>query len=73
MQMCTNHQKRKHYSEEQALRWMIQVAKGLKYLHSTKPQVIWRDAKLENILMRRKFCTVVTPILDSEELFGKGS
>ncbi|KAK9918800.1 hypothetical protein WJX75_007031 [Coccomyxa subellipsoidea] len=51
-QMCTHHLRKKHYSEAQALQWAIQIAKGLKYLHAAKPTVIWRDAKLENILMR---------------------
>ncbi|CAK0785797.1 hypothetical protein CVIRNUC_009008 [Coccomyxa viridis] len=52
-QMCHAHTKRKHYSQEQALEWMIQIAKGLRYLHTSKPKVVWRDAKLENILMRK--------------------
>ncbi|CAL8471285.1 g10827 [Coccomyxa elongata] len=52
-QMCTNHLRKKYYSEIQALHWAIQIAKGLKYLHTAKPMVIWRDAKLENILMRK--------------------
>lgn len=38
-QMCTNHLRKKHYSEIQALQWAIQIAKGLKYLHTAKPMV----------------------------------
>ncbi|KAK9918987.1 hypothetical protein WJX75_008520 [Coccomyxa subellipsoidea] len=52
-QMCTNHLKKKYYSEAQALQWAIHIAKGLNYLHTARPKVIWRDAKLENILMRK--------------------
>lgn len=37
--MCTNHLKKKYYSEAQALQWAIHIAKGLKYLHSAKPKV----------------------------------
>ena len=51
-QMQTSHLRRRHYSQEQGLAWMVQVAKGLKYLHSARPMVVWRDGKLENILMR---------------------
>lgn len=39
LQMCTNHLKKKHYTEAQALQWAIQIAKGLRYLHSAKPKV----------------------------------
>ena len=38
--MCHAHTKRKHYSQEQALEWMIQIAKGLRYLHTSKPKVL---------------------------------
>jgi len=37
--MCTNHLKKKHYTEAQALQWAIEIAKGLRYLHSAKPKV----------------------------------
>ena len=40
VQMCHAHTKRKHYSQEQALEWMIQIAKGLRYLHTAKPKVL---------------------------------
>ena len=33
------HHARKHYSQEQALEWIIQIAKGLRYLHTSKPKV----------------------------------
>ena len=33
------HHARKHYSLEQALQWITQIAKGLRYLHTSKPKV----------------------------------
>lgn len=39
------------YSFTDALRWMIQLAEGLAYLHSHKPLIIHRDLKLENCLL----------------------
>lgn len=39
------------YTYCDALRWFLQIAKGLKYLHSVNPMVIHRDLKLENILL----------------------
>ena len=38
-QMGHAHHARKHYSQEQALAWIIQIAKGLRYLHTSKPKV----------------------------------
>jgi hypothetical protein len=37
--MCTNHLKKKYYSEAQALQWAIHIAKGLNYLHTARPKV----------------------------------
>ena len=37
LQMTTSHLHKKHYSQEQGLRWLIQIAKGLKYLHTARP------------------------------------
>ena len=89
LQMCRTHTKHKYYSQKQALEWIMQIAAGLKYLHTLRPkvvlsiqtisvlqsmhsshtaqgfgpfasdnasltQVVWRDAKLENILLRSK-------------------
>ena len=34
------------------VRWMIEMAQGLKYLHQCQPMVIHRDLKLENILLQ---------------------
>jgi serine/threonine protein kinase len=42
---------KKLYSKLDALRWMIQIAKALKYMHSAKPKVIHRDLKLDNVLL----------------------
>lgn len=42
------------YTSQEALRWMINVAEGMMYLHSvveTKPMIIHRDLKLENIML----------------------
>ena len=40
LQMGHAHHARKHYSQEQALEWIIQIAKGLRYLHTSKPKVL---------------------------------
>ena len=39
------------YTLEDAVRWLLGIAQGLKYLHNCQPMVIHRDLKLENILM----------------------
>ena len=39
------------YRLEDAVRWLVGIAQGLKYLHQCQPMVIHRDLKLENILM----------------------
>eukprot|EP00884_Botryococcus_braunii_P003104 jgi/Botrbrau1/12795/Bobra.117_1s0014.1 len=40
------------YNNASALAWTRHVAEGLRYLHNAKPQVVHRDLKLENVLMR---------------------
>ena len=40
------------YRMQDAVRWMIEMAQGLKYLHQCQPMVIHRDLKLENILLQ---------------------
>lgn len=50
-QMCTTG--RRVYSSTQALRWALQIAKGLRYLHKSKPKVIHRDLKMENVLLKQ--------------------
>lgn len=40
------------YRTADAVRWLLQVAQGLKYLHRAQPQVIHRDLKLDNILLK---------------------
>lgn len=39
------------YSYDDAFRWLIQIAKGLAYLHGSNPKVIHRDLKMDNILL----------------------
>ncbi|GAB4820768.1 hypothetical protein N2152v2_007814 [Parachlorella kessleri] len=39
------------YTDTVALRWALQIAEALAYLHSRRPKVIHRDLKLENVLL----------------------
>lgn len=43
----------KVYTNSQAVKWCIQIAKGLRYLHKAKPKLIHRDLKMENVLLNR--------------------
>ncbi len=40
------------YSYADALAWAEEVADGLAYLHSYNTQIIHRDVKLDNVLLR---------------------
>lgn len=51
-QMCQN--RRRLYTNLQAMEWFLQLAKGLRHLHTSKPRVIHRDLKMENILMKKR-------------------
>jgi len=51
-QMC--HPEALLYSHQDALRWCIQIAEALAYLHAASPMVIHRDLKPENILLKGK-------------------
>lgn len=42
---------KKLYSDADALRWCMQLASALNYLHSAKPLVVHRDLKLDNCLL----------------------
>lgn len=41
------------YTYADACAWAEEVADGLAYLHSYNPQIIHRDVKLDNVLLRR--------------------
>ncbi|CAD7700513.1 unnamed protein product [Ostreobium quekettii] len=39
------------YTKEQAVQWLLQVARALHALHSATPKILHRDVKAENILL----------------------
>eukprot|EP01025_Chloroclados_australasicus_P054398 TRINITY_DN6446_c0_g1_i2.p7 TRINITY_DN6446_c0_g1~~TRINITY_DN6446_c0_g1_i2.p7 ORF type:complete len:179 (+),score=28.54 TRINITY_DN6446_c0_g1_i2:683-1219(+) len=41
----------KHYTFQDAFRWLLQIAEAIAYLHAQKPIVMHRDLKPENILL----------------------
>lgn len=47
----------KIYSTKDALRWSTQVASALAYLHNSKPMLIHRDLKPDNIMLTRDHAT----------------
>jgi serine/threonine protein kinase len=55
------------YTQADALRWCISIAKALNYLHSANPKVIHRDLKLDNVLL-----TDTNPALASAKLADFG-
>lgn len=44
----------KLYSDTDALRWSIQIATAVDYVHSANPKVVHRDLKLDNCLLTDK-------------------
>jgi len=47
---------RKTYSNAQAIRWALDVATALEYLHMRSPAIFHRDVKLTNILCTKDEC-----------------
>lgn len=45
---------KKLYTKGDALRWSIQMARALAYLHDCRPKVLHRDLKLDNVLLSHK-------------------
>jgi serine/threonine protein kinase len=48
------------YSQADALRWCISIAKALHYLHTANPKVIHRDLKLDNVLLTDRDVSLAT-------------
>lgn len=46
-----NKQEKGYFPEKQALKYILQIIKALKYLHSQNPPVLHRDLKPENVLL----------------------
>jgi serine/threonine protein kinase len=44
----------KLYSDADALRWSIQIASAVDYMHTANPKVVHRDLKLDNCLLTSK-------------------
>ena len=42
------------YTYANGVKWAIQIAEGLAYLHAHRPMIIHRDVKLDNILLTGK-------------------
>eukprot|EP00803_Ostreobium_quekettii_P008886 evm.model.scf_1873.1 EVM.evm.TU.scf_1873.1 scf_1873:705-7546(-) len=50
-EMQAKHHSHQKYTLLQAADWMLDVARGMAYLHNAEPVVIHRDLKLENIML----------------------
>ena len=62
-QMITPH--RPLYTNADALRWCLGLAKALNYLHTAKPKVIHRDLKLDNVILSdKKFSVAQAKLAD---------
>ncbi|CAG9466881.1 unnamed protein product [Pedinophyceae sp. YPF-701] len=58
-------QDREFYTIADALRWMLDIAEGLAYLHNVSPAVIHRDLKPENVLLdTRKASEATAKLVD---------
>lgn len=48
------------YNDADVLRWALDIAKALNYLHTRQPMIIHRDLKLENVLLDEHWNIKVT-------------
>jgi len=46
------------------IRWALEIADGMRYMHSFEPPVIHRDLKSPNILLKREGSEITTKISD---------
>ena len=50
------------YTTDEAVRWCLQIAEGLAYLHAQRPVIVHRDLKLENCLLTgAALCLISVP------------
>jgi len=55
------------YTSQEALAWMVHVAEGMQYLHNvsdSKPMIIHRDLKLENIMLSPEASGTIAKLVD---------
>lgn len=50
----------REYNDSDVLRWALDIAKALNYLHTRQPMIIHRDLKLENVLLDEHWNCKVT-------------
>lgn len=71
LQMVSRRARRHGYNDCQALAWMQQVAAGLVYLHGSNPQIIYRDLKLENIVLKSVSLRMLKPAYDAKDILSE--
>jgi len=47
-----------------AFNWVFDIAKGMQYLHASRPMVVHRDLKLQNIMLDQKANRTKAVIID---------